>query len=93
MILIGIVLNFTVISVNHGMPVTRQALVASHQTDTLRSLVHGGGAKHHLAGPDDRLLFMGDAIALGPIRQAVSVGDLFTYSLLLTALICTSSTR
>ncbi len=80
LILIGIVLNFTVIALNQGMPVTRQALVASHQTDTLRSLVHGGGAKHHLADQGDHLLFLGDVIALAPIRQAVSLGDLFTYA-------------
>lgn len=80
LILIGIVLNFTVIAVDHGMPVTERALVASDQTDTMDSLVHDGGAKHHLAGPDDHLPFLGDVIALAPIRQAVSVGDLFTYA-------------
>ncbi len=80
LILIGIVLNFAVIAVNRGMPVTEQALVASHQQDTLAQLVDDGGAKHHLAGPDDHLLFLGDVIAIAPIEQAVSPGDLFVYA-------------
>ncbi len=75
----GIVLNLTVIAANRGMPVTRQALVASGQVDTLDALVGGGGAKHHLATPSDRLLFLGDAIAIRAVRQAVSVGDVCTY--------------
>jgi len=77
-ILIGILLNFTVIALNHGMPVTRHALVASGQQETLTLLVEEGGAKHHLAA-DDRLLFLGDVIPIAPIHQAVSVGDVFTY--------------
>ena len=81
LILIGIWLNFAVIAVNQGMPVARDALVRSDQVETLELLVEGGGAKHHLAGPDDRLLFLGDVIAIGPpVRQAVSVGDVFTYA-------------
>ena len=79
LIAIGILCNFLVIGVNHGMPVTRHALVASDQSNTLRLLVRGGGAKHHLADGHDNLLFLGDVIPLGPIRQAVSVGDVFTY--------------
>jgi len=81
LILIGIWLNFTVIAVNEGMPVSREALVRSDQLDTLELLVQEGGAKHHLSNPSDRLLFLGDVIAIGPpVRQAVSVGDVFTYS-------------
>jgi hypothetical protein len=79
LIAIGICCNFLVIAVNHGMPVTRQALVASGQAYTLQMLVHDGGAKHHLADDSDRLLVLGDVIAIGPLQQAVSVGDLFTY--------------
>jgi len=79
-ILIGILLNFTVIALNHGMPVTRHALVASGQQDTLTQLVEEGGAKHHLAAADDRLQFLGDVIPIAPIHQAVSLGDVFTYT-------------
>lgn len=79
LIALGICCNFLVIAVDHGMPVTRQALEASGQGYTLRMLVQQGGAKHHLADDDDRLLVLGDVIALGPLQQAVSVGDLLTY--------------
>jgi hypothetical protein len=79
LILIGVVLNFTVIAANNGMPVTRQALVASGQTSTLTYLIEHGGAKHHLAASGEHLLFLGDVIAVRPIQQAVSLGDIFTY--------------
>lgn len=80
LILVGVCLNFSVIAVNQGMPVSRAALERSDQLETLQLLIEDGGAKHHLAGPDDRLLFLGDVIAIGPpVRQAVSIGDGFTY--------------
>ena len=76
----GLVLNLGVIALNAGMPVSRHALVASDQTDTLLPLLAEGGAKHHLATDDDRLLFLADVIPIpAPIRQVISVGDLFTY--------------
>ena len=77
LILLGLALNFTVIAVNHGMPVTRHALVASGQAETLPDLREHGGAKHHLATPTDELLWLGDVIPIGPpVHQAVSVGDI-----------------
>jgi Family of unknown function (DUF5317) len=76
----GLLLNLTVIAVNGGMPVSKGALVASNQADTLSLLEAAGGAKHHLARPTDRLLFLGDVIALpAPIAQAVSMGDVLVY--------------
>jgi hypothetical protein len=78
LIVIGLALNLTVIAVNRGMPVTRAALVSSGQADTLASLVEDGGNKHHLAGGTDVLVVLGDWIGIGsPIRQAISIGDLF----------------
>jgi hypothetical protein len=80
LILAGTLMNFLVIGVNQGMPVGRAALVDSGQQDTLRDLVENGGVKHHLAGPDDRLMFLGDVIPIPPpIRQAVSAGDVVAY--------------
>ncbi len=79
LILVGVLLNFLVIGVNAGMPVTRSALVRSGQESTLADL-RTYTAKHHLAAPDEKLLFLGDVIALPPpIAQAVSIGDIFTY--------------
>jgi uncharacterized protein DUF5317 len=79
LILIGMLMNVTVIAANDGMPVSRGALVASHQEETLPILLHGAGAKHHLAGPNDRLMFLADVIAVPPLDQVVSLGDVFAY--------------
>lgn len=77
---VGIILNFTVIAANGGMPVSRQSLVDSGQASTLSDLVNSGGAKHHLIGPADSVTFLADVIAIpAPVSQSVSLGDLFTY--------------
>ena len=82
LVLIGMLMNLLVISVNAGMPVTREALVASGQEESLRVLEQGRGSKHHLADEDeDRLLFLADAIGLGwPFNEVVSAGDLVLYA-------------
>lgn len=79
LILAGIALNFAVIVVNEGMPVSRAAIVASGQASTMDELVNDGGAKHHLATGDDRVRFLGDVIAIRPLEQAISAGDVLTY--------------
>lgn len=81
LILLGLAMNFTVITANGGMPVSRQALIESGQTDAVETLEKGEATKHHLKGPDDLLVFLADVIAVGrPIRQVVSVGDLVIYA-------------
>jgi hypothetical protein len=81
LILVGLCLNALVIGVNHGMPVQRQALITSGQGSTLHLLAREGGAKHHLAGPDDRLMLLGDVIPVPkPVGQVISVGDVATYA-------------
>jgi hypothetical protein len=82
LILVGVALNFAVIAVNRGMPVSREALVASGQEATLSELTDEADAyvKHHLADGDDRALFLADVIGLPPpFAQAISVGDVWTY--------------
>ncbi|HEU4356797.1 MAG TPA: DUF5317 domain-containing protein [Actinomycetota bacterium] len=77
LILAGLLLNFVVITVNEGMPVSREAVVASGQAATLSELRELDSPKHHLERPDDRLTALGDVIPVGPpIRQVVSVGDI-----------------
>jgi hypothetical protein len=77
LVLIGLWMNFLVITVNQGMPVTRAAVISSGQADTLPELKALDSPKHHLKGPDDQLLFLCDVIGIGsPIHQAVSIGDL-----------------
>ncbi|HXF35611.1 MAG TPA: DUF5317 domain-containing protein [Actinomycetota bacterium] len=81
LILVGLACNLVVIAANGGMPVTREALVASGQLGTLQALRREGGAKHHLAGEGDVLLFLADVIPIGPpIRQVVSIGDVFVHA-------------
>jgi len=80
LIIIGLALNVTVIAANRGMPVTSDALIRSGQADTLHSLITEGGAKHHLATDDTVLLPLADVIPVGgPVRQVVSIGDLFVH--------------
>lgn len=80
LVIVGLCLNFLVIAVNQGMPVTREAIVASDQSETLPGLAQGGGTKHHLATDDDHLVLLGDVIGVpAPVRQAVSVGDILAY--------------
>jgi hypothetical protein len=79
LILIGLALNWLVIGLNGGMPVTAHALVASGQADTMQDLQDGAGSKHHLAD-GDTLQFLGDVIPLGgPVGQVISVGDVAVY--------------
>ncbi|MFL5766933.1 MAG: DUF5317 family protein [Actinomycetota bacterium] len=81
LILLGLVLNLTVIAVNNGMPVTRHALVRSGQESTFRDLRDAGGSKHHLASSQDQLLPLADVLALPPpVSQAISVGDIATHA-------------
>jgi hypothetical protein len=75
----GLWANLVVVAVNQGMPVTASALVASGQTDGLEELTAGG--RHHLATPDDALVFLADTIAIPwPVHRAVSVGELVAYA-------------
>lgn len=80
LIVIGVLMNFTVIAVNHGMPVTRDALVASHQLSSLPILENRPGAKHHLAGAGDQVLVLADWIPMPPLEQVVSPGDVLAYT-------------
>jgi hypothetical protein len=81
LVIVGLLLNCLVIGINRGMPVTRSALIRSGQSALLHYLVEHGGAKHHLSGGKDDLVFIADSIAIPrPIGQVVSVGDLLVYA-------------
>src|SRR5215210_5352910 len=70
LVLLGLLLNAVVITANQGMPVTKEALVASGQANTLEELASDGdGQKHLLAGDDTLLLALGDVIAIGRRRE------------------------
>lgn len=80
-VMVGLLLNAAVITVNQGMPVSRGALVDSGQAATLPELAgNGDGQKHFLARDDTPLLPLGDVIPLGsPVRQAISLGDILVH--------------
>ncbi len=81
LLFVGLTLNFVVIAANGGMPVSQDALEASGQADVLELLLQDEGAKHHLLTSDDHLTFLGDVIPVGtPIKQVMSVGDVFVYA-------------
>jgi hypothetical protein len=73
-VVVGLVLNATVILVNGGMPVRAEA-VAAVGLDPARLDGADLGAKRHLEGPDDRLTFLGDVLPLRPLGEVVSAGD------------------
>lgn len=82
-IIVGLLLNIFVISLNRGMPVTDAALRSAEGPNYGRArqhLIDTGGAKHHLARPDDLLLPLADVIAIpAPVKNVFSIGDLIAY--------------
>jgi hypothetical protein len=75
-LLIGWMLNASVIALNGAMPLSIRAYRASGQTETPTPR-QGGFFKIELADNKTRLGFLGDVIPVHPIGQVVSVGDLF----------------
>ncbi|HEX9969883.1 MAG TPA: DUF5317 family protein [Acidimicrobiales bacterium] len=76
LVLLGLVLNFTTIAVNGGMPVRRSAVVAAGiaDWDELDSLeVH---EKRHLERPDDDLMAISDIIPVPVLGEVLSFGDI-----------------
>jgi hypothetical protein len=73
---LGLLLNLVVVTLNHGMPYRPEALDAAGierpaSTDRLPRTV-----RHHPAGPDDRLTFLGETIPLAPLQEVDSVGTI-----------------
>jgi hypothetical protein len=80
-IAVGLACNALVIVANGGMPVSAAALRDSDQVAIVRLLTDEGSDKHHLMTDDDVLTFLADIIALpAPIRQVISIGDVFIYA-------------
>lgn len=74
-VLVGIALNLLVIALNHGMPVRTEAVqVAASDVGGVAVIV--GDVAHHVDDGHTRLGILGDAIAVRPLHQAVSFGDL-----------------
>jgi hypothetical protein len=88
-LLIGLALNFAVITPNGGMPVSAGAIrtaSGSLQTPPLER----SDPKHHILTDQDVLTPLADIIAVGPpLRAVLSAGDLFVYSGLAWLIIAT----
>jgi hypothetical protein len=80
LILLGLLLNAVVITVNQGMPVSENAVRQSGQAAGLERLASGDDPKHHLADENDVLLPLADVIPVGsPFNQVLSIGDVAAY--------------
>ena len=75
-VLVGLLANLVVISLNAGMPVRESAILAAHAST--RAEVHSldFGAKRHLETDDDRAVVLGDILPVRPTREVLSFGDL-----------------
>lgn len=80
LVLVGLVMNAAVIVPNGGMPVSREAIERSGQSDMLAMLLEEDAAKHHLMSEDDILRPLGDVIPIPePVGTIISPGDVFVY--------------
>jgi hypothetical protein len=79
LVMVGLALNFLVIGVNDGMPVSAGALdVAGANAE---GLTGEGTLKHHLMGPGDMLTPLGDVIGIPPpVGAVISIGDVILYA-------------
>jgi hypothetical protein len=71
-VLVGLLLNFTVITVNSGMPVRADAMyTVDRNPGALENT-----AKRHLETSDDKIAVFGDVLPIEPFNEVISFGDL-----------------
>ena len=73
-VLVGLLLNIAVITVNGGMPVRTEAIRTVDPHVRLAEIDFG--AKRHLEDRSDKLTILGDVLPVPPIDQVLSFGDL-----------------
>ena len=74
-VLVGLACNLAVITVNGGMPVDREAIVAAGVATDAEIDHLDFGAKRHLED-GDRLMFLGDVVPVSLTSEVLSFGDL-----------------
>lgn len=84
LIILGLTLNFAVIAVNGGMPVSSAAVRSAGASSTFPPHMD---SRHHVMTEDDELTVLGDAIPIPFLGEVLSVGDVLIYSGLAWALI------
>jgi hypothetical protein len=76
-VLLGLLLNLSVITLNGGMPVRGEAILTIDKSRTPGELTEiDFGAKRHLEDGHDRLSFLGDTLPVPALNQVLSFGDL-----------------
>jgi hypothetical protein len=75
-VLVGLLCNLVVITLNSGMPVREDAILASHAATAEEVDALDFGAKRHLEDGDDVLTFLADIIPVRPTKEVLSFGDL-----------------
>lgn len=70
---VGILMNFSVIAANQGMPVSVEAALLAGAESAELDL----DAKHRILDDESRLPFLADVIPLEVLGQVVSLGDVF----------------
>jgi Family of unknown function (DUF5317) len=86
LIILGLTLNFAVIAVNGGMPVSSAAVRSAGAPESSTFPPHMD-SRHHVMTEDDELTVLGDAIPIPFLGDVLSVGDVLIYSGLAWALI------
>lgn len=72
---VGLAANAIVVIVDVGMPVRASAIVAAGLAGADGPAVAPQGARHHLEGPNDQLVFLDDHLPIRPLHRVVSYGD------------------
>lgn len=75
-VITGLLLNATVIAIDAGMPVKPAAVVAAGLAHPGQPVPPPAGFRHHLQRPGDHLLALDDRLALRPLHEVLSIGDL-----------------
>lgn len=76
-VVLGLLLNLSVITVNGGMPVRGEAILTIDKSRTPGELTGiDFGAERHLEDSHGRLSFLGDVLPVPVLNQVLSFGDL-----------------
>lgn len=76
---LGLLLNLVVTANNGGMPYRPSAVVsAGAVSSSSADLVPRNGVMQHAERETDQLMFLADVIAIRPLREVVSIGDIIT---------------
>ena len=71
-VLVGLLLNFAVITVNSGMPVRADAMYTVDRNPGALEKT----AKRHVETSDDKIALLGDVLPIEPFHEVISFGDL-----------------